>query len=128
MCYRPLLAKRTDEINPETGKRAIRFLPQRIDDHDYEWYKKRYGNDLVLIPCGKCPSCLKQYSFDWSIRLMCEKQYHEKTCFLTLTYDNKHLPKKKSVVFDDGIVKSFHPLVKKIYRISLNVFVFIFLM
>lgn len=50
------------------------------------------------VPCGHCIPCRVAHSREWSTRLMCEKLYHKKCCFLTLTYDNEHLPKDYSLV------------------------------
>lgn len=111
MCDMPHLAYKTGFTNPKTGKEKIKFL-NRID-MSFEDAKSKYGKDLVLIPCGHCASCMKSYSYQWAIRLMAESLYHEESCFLTLTYDNKHLP-KKNVFDDDGVFKGVvHPLVKK---------------
>lgn len=111
MCMNPLLAIRTGEINPDTGKEKLKLIRPFMSS--IEDVKSHYGSKLVLLPCGKCPSCLKSYSFDWSNRLMAESLYHDQKCFLTLTYDNEHLPKAKKVVSDIGEVKMFYPLVKK---------------
>ncbi len=109
MCDMPRLARYTT-INEETGKRKIKFLNRM--DFSYEEAKSKFGDDLLLIPCGHCASCMKQYAFQWSVRLMAESLYHQKSCFLTLTYDLKHLPKKWS--FDENGERVLtHPLVKK---------------
>lgn len=34
---------------------------------------------------------------DWAIRSVHEAQMHEKTCFITLTYDDEHLPEDRSI-------------------------------
>lgn len=46
-----------------------------------------------LVPCGKCLACRIAKTREWSLRLL----YELKTCdfnasFITLTYDNEHLP------------------------------------
>ncbi|QCQ84985.1 replication initiator protein [Blackfly microvirus SF02] len=48
------------------------------------------GRDMKL-PCGRCTGCKLDRSKEWSIRLMHEAQLHEKTSFLTLTYNTKSL-------------------------------------
>lgn len=37
----------------------------------------------------------------WAIRCVHEAQMHEKNCFLTLTYDDEHLPEDRSLVVSD---------------------------
>lgn len=103
MCDSPLLAYYTGAFNPETNKPRIRFIPKRVE-FSYEDYKKKYGDRLLLLPCGHCPSCLKSYSYDWMVRLMAESLYHEHKCFLTLTYDPEHLPEKTYRSDDDGVL------------------------
>lgn len=45
-----------------------------------------------LIPCGQCLECRLQYARQWADRCMLEAQYHDSNFFLTLTYDNDHVP------------------------------------
>lgn len=48
---------------------------------------------FVLIPCGKCLSCRMASARDWSFRCECELQtYGGQASFLTLTYNDQHLP------------------------------------
>jgi len=41
--------------------------------------------------------CRLEYSRQWAIRMLHESQLHETCTFITLTYDEKHLPKNKSL-------------------------------
>ncbi len=65
--------------------------------------KCRDGVTRVLVTrCGKCVECQKAYSNEWALRLYHERRYHLYTFFLTLTYDDVHLPadgqlKKKDI-------------------------------
>ena len=45
------------------------------------------------VKCGQCMECRLAYSREWAIRITHEMQFHERSCFLTLTYDDAHLPK-----------------------------------
>ncbi|ALS03430.1 VP4 [Gokushovirus WZ-2015a] len=47
----------------------------------------------VLVPCGKCIGCRLDYSREWANRCMCEAQYHDSSYFVTLTYDDIHVPR-----------------------------------
>ncbi|QCQ84943.1 replication initiator protein [Blackfly microvirus SF02] len=49
----------------------------------------------LKIPCGKCQGCLLERSRQWAMRCMHEKKMHldKGSSFLTLTYDDQHLPK-----------------------------------
>lgn len=46
----------------------------------------------LLIPCGQCLGCRIDYSKQWATRMICECKYHDKACFVTLTYDDMHVP------------------------------------
>lgn len=45
------------------------------------------------IRCGQCMECRLAYSREWAIRITHEMQMHDRSCFLTLTYDEAHLPR-----------------------------------
>ncbi len=49
------------------------------------------------IPCGQCIGCRLEKSRQWAVRMTHEAQLHDATCFLTLTYDNEHLPADESL-------------------------------
>lgn len=46
----------------------------------------------VMVPCGNCVACRLEYSKDWANRMLLEAQYHERNSFITLTYDEQHVP------------------------------------
>jgi hypothetical protein len=46
----------------------------------------------VTVPCGACIGCRLERSRQWALRCMHESKSHELTSFLTLTYDDEHLP------------------------------------
>lgn len=58
---------------------------------------------FITIPCGKCQGCRIDHSREWANRLIMEKQYSTEAYFLTLTYDNEHVPKSfyKAKDFDE---------------------------
>lgn len=51
----------------------------------------------MAVPCGKCIGCRLDRSKDWAMRCMHEAQLHTENCFLTLTYNDEHLPADYSV-------------------------------
>lgn len=53
------------------------------------------------VPCGKCLSCRISKSREWSARLLHELSYWNSAVFITLTYDDFHLPKNNSLVKSD---------------------------
>lgn len=47
----------------------------------------------IEVPCGKCIACRIAKSKEWSTRLLYESEkYVNKCSFITLTYDDEHLP------------------------------------
>lgn len=44
------------------------------------------------VPCGKCNFCLQNKRIDWAIRMMEEEKVSKTAYFLTLTYDQEHIP------------------------------------
>lgn len=62
------------------------------------WLSKEHIN----VPCGKCLACHKARAREWSVRLMHELLYHEKAAFITLTYDDEHLPADNSLSIREG--------------------------
>ena len=66
-----------------------RFIHYGLDD-----LKERYGDDLILLPCGHCYLCALDYSRMWASRIILESQAHEHNCFITLTYHDCFVPDK----------------------------------
>jgi len=46
----------------------------------------------IKIPCRQCLSCRLNKAAEWQTRLVHEGKHHSSKIFLTLTYDDKHLP------------------------------------
>lgn len=52
---------------------------------------------VQAVPCGRCVGCRLDRSRQWAVRAMHEASLHEDNCFLTLTFDNEHLPNDGSI-------------------------------
>jgi hypothetical protein len=89
-CYHPLTAWRSLKVNP-SGKHPLSFT-----EHEVLPFSK------LEIPCGRCIGCRIDRSQQWGTRIMHEARYHEKTCFLLLTYDDQHLPEHGQLVPPDA--------------------------
>ena len=50
-------------------------------------------DEVQVLPCGQCASCRLAYSRDWAVRCSLEAMYHDYNYFITLTYDDAHLPR-----------------------------------
>lgn len=85
------------------------FHPHRmtrfVDDHTGEVlyrFDKWQGlflesEDQFPVPCGKCIGCRLDYSRAWADRMMLELDHSKTAIFVTLTYDDAHLPDKGSL-------------------------------
>ena len=57
--------------------------------------------DGLLVPCGKCLACRIARRQEWSMRCLHELSQFKDAVFVTLTYDNAHLPPNGSLVVSD---------------------------
>lgn len=48
--------------------------------------------NCTLLPCGHCAACKLTASSSWANRMEMELPYHKNAWFLTLTYDDEHVP------------------------------------
>ncbi len=117
-CTNPLYAIRLPAVNQKTGKQRIKILPRRPGD-DYFSLCVRHGKSNVLaLPCGKCPSCIESRAKSWAIRCLCEASLYDRSCFLTLTYNDKCLPKglcKRDLQLFIKRLRDHHPELKVRY-------------
>lgn len=68
----------------------------------------------IPVKCGKCIECCKQYSNDWSYRIIDECSHHKDNCMVTLTYNNENCPsngvlKRDVQLFMKRLRKALHP-------------------
>lgn len=106
-CYHPLRAVVLGK-NPDTNKKIIKILSKS----DFSYSEKDY--EYITIPCGHCIGCRLKYSRIWADRCLAESLYHTDNIFLTLTYDDSHLPEPFNMITETGVKKSpVSPLVKR---------------
>jgi len=55
----------------------------------------------LTLPCGQCRGCRLERSRQWAIRCVHEAQLHDSNAFVTLTYDNEHVPSDGSLRYVD---------------------------
>ena len=58
----------------------------------------------IKLPCGQCIGCRLERSRQWAVRCMHEASLYENNCFLTLTYDDAHLPNGNNLVYRDFVL------------------------
>lgn len=105
-CYKPLKGWKSKEAGPN-GKRPVVFV-----------INKGYSDLPVEVPCGQCIGCRLERSRQWAIRCTHEASLHPENCFITLTYDDQHLPEDLSVnvrdwqLFMKRLRKRFGPRIR----------------
>lgn len=79
-----------------TDPRTVGFMS---DGKTLSWSPKTYSKEYSTfqLPCGKCIECRLAYARQWAIRCVHEAKMHEENCFITLTYDDKHLESPKLI-------------------------------
>lgn len=95
-CYHPLKAMRSSG--------GVQVLPA-----DATLFNLR-------LPCGQCVGCRLERSRQWAMRCIHEASLHEHNCFVTLTYDDAHVPS------DGGLNhRHFQLFMKRLRKIRPNV-------
>lgn len=105
-CHHPLHATYTLRADGKKNIKFSNFLAQAfIDGRElYMPFENRQ-----MLPCGRCTGCRLEYSRQWAVRCMHEAQFFENNCFITLTFDNDHVP------FDFSLdVKYFQDFMKRL--------------
>lgn len=66
-------------------------------------------NEIMQLPCGRCAHCRARRASAWSFRLRKEVQRAKNAYFVTLTYDNEHVPisKNRFMTLDKSHVQLF---------------------
>lgn len=90
-CYRPLtgVCSGRDLV---TGKKIVKVIAHMPPAELQVANMVHAGIEYFPIPCGNCIGCRIEYSKQWANRCMLEVQYHERCCFITLTYNREHVP------------------------------------
>lgn len=106
-CYHPIKAFIVEDND---GDKKYHFAS---NDTDRIVYKGQAISKHILLPCGKCIGCQCDKSRDWANRIMLELMYHEKACFLTLTYNEDYIPHNEYNDYAAGEVKLSNTLRKE---------------
>ena len=95
-CYSPLKGFR----NKENG--GIVFKRSKI------------AGEAMEVACGQCLGCRLDHSRMWATRIIHEAESWDENCFITLTYNDDHLPSDGSLVKSD-FQKFMKKLRKRVY-------------
>lgn len=101
-CLRPLVRVVHENTKKLYKNGKIAPVASIISQFEYqrEYEKiKSFSDGMIehkvsLIPCGQCIGCRLDYSREWANRCAMEAKLHEHNWFLTLTYNDEHLPMK----------------------------------
>lgn len=104
ICFHPITAWRGEF--KENGKREIIF--------DKTKCKSIHPQQLTL-PCGQCVGCRLERSRQWAMRCVHEASLFKENMFITLTYNNDHLPADGSLH-----VEHFQLFMKRLRRYFQN--------
>jgi len=59
--------------------------------------KNGLAYELTKIPCGQCILCRLEHARQWAVRITHEAQLWDESSFITLTYNDEHLPSQGSL-------------------------------
>jgi len=90
VCFSPLQGFESRELTFK-GKRKTTF--SRLKARRFGYFSSR------VVPCNRCSGCRLDYSRQWAVRCMHEASLFDDNSFITLTYNDKFLPR---VYSDDG--------------------------
>ena len=97
-CYNPIDAWRSKDLHRINNRKwpLVFDISQGVPETHMQ------------IPCGQCIGCRLKRKRDWAIRMLHEAKLHENNTFVTLTYDDDHVP--------DGLDKTHFQLFMKRLR------------
>lgn len=96
------------------GKKQISFY--RPEKFNFVPYEDLPDDNKIPIPCGQCVSCRLHYAKNWAVRCVLEAMQYEHNYFVTLTYDEEHLPVSEKSWIDEDTGEYF----EGIYSASLE--------
>lgn len=76
------------------------------DKINEEFKKLDDPREAIRVPCGQCVGCQEKYSKEWACRCILEAEQWKENYFVTLTYDDLHLP-CNSVIKDPKTEKEY---------------------
>lgn len=70
-----------------------------------------FRDTKMEVSCGQCIGCRLEKSRQWAVRIMHETQLHDISSFVTLTYNDAHLPENNTLIKKD--LRLFHRRLRK---------------
>lgn len=95
-CYHPKIVELSYSKSIKEGKPVYNYLGN--PNLDQLMYSVEYpDSNLIRVPCGHCLGCRLDYSRNWADRMMLELETAKEAIFVTLTYNEDHVP----ILFDE---------------------------
>jgi hypothetical protein len=98
-CYHPLQAF---FYIREDGKKNVFFSNTMAEA--FKRGEPCLGFQNLQVPCGKCMGCRLERSRQWAVRCLHEAELYDDNCFITLTFDDRHLKSE----CENGSLKKKH--------------------
>lgn len=103
------------------GKSKLIITDWKVDHLTPDNVPKKFKNKINFsnnygfryVPCGYCEECRLNKAKDWNARCVMESKYHVQSMFITLTYDDVHVP-YGHYTDDDGVIHQSMTLEERI--------------
>ena len=93
-CYKPLIRLYNPDDREQSGRVYSLARFSQLCGKQLKYEDLIYNPKVMLIPCGQCIGCRIQQREDWTTRIELEARDYpkEEVWFITLTYDDDHVP------------------------------------
>ena len=93
-CYKPLIRLYNPNDREQSGRVYSLARFSQLCGKQMKYEDLMYNPKVMLIPCGQCIGCRIRQREDWTTRIELEARDYpkEEVWFITLTYDDEHVP------------------------------------
>lgn len=93
-CYKPLIRLYNPDDKEQSGRVYTLARFSQLNGKQLKYEDLMYNPKVMLIPCGQCIGCRIRQREDWTTRIELEARDYpkEEVWFITLTYDDDHVP------------------------------------
>lgn len=93
-CYKPLIRLYNPDNREQSGRVYSLARFSQLSGKQLKYEDLMYNPKAMLIPCGQCIGCRIRQREDWATRIELEARDYpkEQVWFITLTYDDDHVP------------------------------------
>lgn len=93
-CYKPLIRLYNPNDKEQSGRVYSLARFSQLSGKQLRYEDLMYNPKIMLIPCGQCIGCRIRQREDWTTRIELEARDYpkEEVWFITLTYDDDHVP------------------------------------